>query len=104
MSCLNCLYDNCKVLVCDNEASVSLPATADIAGEYLIVLQFENTARVIRKTFALNETITFTANKLNENYCYEGYIQKPDGTALIIINAEGTYSGFRFCTLQEYNL
>ena len=103
MSCINCLYDKCKVLVCGNEATITLPALADVAGEYTLVLEFEHTGRIIKKTFPANEPISFTATNLNENYCYEAYIQKPDGTALIIFADGNSYSGFRFCTLQTYN-
>jgi hypothetical protein len=98
-NCIDCLIDLCDVIVCDSKGTVSIPAIADISGSYRIVLEYQNTAKVYDVSFSIGEKIEFELDCLNENYCYEGYIVKPDATVLPIYGTS-TYMGFKFCTKQ----
>lgn len=97
MSCVNCLYDLCEVIVCNEEGTIKVPQVANLNGDYTLVLEFLGTAKPYARTFAQGDMIEFNACKLNENYCYEGYILDPLGN-LLVINYE--YSGLKFCTKQ----
>lgn len=97
MACKDCLYDACDVLVCDEKATLTLPAIALQSGVHKIVLEYLGTAKVYEIDLIGGSSIQMDLECLNENYCYEGYIVQPDGTLLVIADDQ-VYSGFKFCT------
>jgi hypothetical protein len=100
LNCDNCVYDLCHVLVCDNEADLTVPATAASDGEYLLVVEYLNTAKLYTATLSAGSPIVFTMTNLNENYCYEGYIVGPDGLSVPVFDTTTStaYGSIRFCT------
>lgn len=100
MSCVNCHYDLCDIFVCKNEATIPFPILATQEGEYLLVLNYQGTAKVYKSTLMIGDIVSFEATRLNENYCYEGYIIQPNGLTLPIVTSDGSYSGIKFCTKQ----
>jgi hypothetical protein len=102
MSCVNCYYDLCDVLVCDNEADIILPTLAPLSGTYTLVLEFLGTAKAIQADFSQNEPLVFSGCQLNENYCYEGYVLNPVGEVVIVDSANSSYTGIKFCTKQKF--
>lgn len=101
MSCVNCYYDLCDILVCDNEADIVLPVYADMSGTYTLVLDFLGTAKVIQTDLAVGDRLIFFGCNLNENFCYEGYVLRPDQSIQVIDSSNSAYTGLKFCTKQK---
>jgi hypothetical protein len=104
LNCDNCTYDLCHVLVCDNEAELIVPATATDSGNYLLVIEYLNTAKVYQTTLTAGSPIVFPMTHLNENYCYTGYIVGPDGLSVPVFDTTTStaYGNIRFCTHPKY--
>jgi hypothetical protein len=101
MSCDNCLKDLCTSIVCDNETTLNLREVSHVAGQFTLVLKYQGLALTFNKSFALNEILQFDLTNINENYCYEGYLLSPDGSAFIFTDDTQSYSGIKFCTIQN---
>lgn len=101
LNCNHCVLDLCAVPVCNNTATITFPATAPVDGTYRLLMEFQNTAKSYELNFVAGQPVTFTINNLNENYCYEGYIVAPDGSAVPLFDNGTGYGSFRFCSIPE---
>ncbi len=101
MACLDCVIDLEDVVVCDNSAQVKLPFTASNEGDYTLVLEFGH-ARLTTTVFhTVGEALEFEPLKINEDFCYFGYVLGPDGLQLMF-NVDGKERGkFKFCTKTQ---
>jgi len=104
LNCDHCTIDLCSVLVCDNEAELTLPAIAENSGDYVLVLEYLNTAKVYTATLTAGSPIVFNLTHLNEQFCYSGHIIGPDGLSVPIFDTTTStaYGSLRFCTYPKY--
>lgn len=99
MACNECLFDFCEITVCNGIGGLDFKMNAPMAGIYKLYLRYqEGIMKPIEWVLGNGDNIAFPYIKLNENYCYTGYIEKPDGTRLVFLNDSNLYDGFKFCT------
>lgn len=79
--CCNNILHLCRVPVCGS-SMILTGINADVAGEYILVLDYLQTEYKIRATMLMDAEIKFPSIGLNENFTFTGQIRKPDGTVL----------------------
>jgi hypothetical protein len=99
MACNECLFDFCEIAICNGIGAIDVQMTAPIGGIYSLYLRYqEGLLKPVDRVFGVGENVSFPNLKLNENYCYTGYIIKPTGERLVFMNDSKMYDGIKFCT------
>jgi hypothetical protein len=101
--CDSCVYDLCDLVICGNLGVLKTPIIAPIAGEYSLVVEYQNNVIKFVQNFNAGESIDFNLENLNENYCYEGSVFSPSHEVLFFDFEEIIYYNFRFCTKSIIN-
>lgn len=99
--CLN-IKHLCRQSVCD---SIATGVEAPSSGEFTLVLDYLGAEFRITSTFASGEKMTFSAEGLNENYTYTGWIEDASGDKVIFEDEDDVeYNCLSFPTGLTYQL
>lgn len=103
--CCNKVLHLCRVRICGADF-IQTGITADVTGEFTLVLDFLGVEVRIRATITSTNEIKFPSTGLNENFTYTGYILNPSGEQIEFSVGEDdtVYNCISFQTGLSYDI